>query len=72
MDDILHLVVTVTFPQTPHNFALNISTLSTDLPYFSQTFGNMSNVKFQSLSLIGWIGEISAEVKHSGYCVQQV
>jgi hypothetical protein len=58
----LRFDVTVTFPRTEDGSALSINRFLTDLPIFSQTFADMSNVAFDKLYLKSALAAIRAEV----------
>ncbi|KAJ6564076.1 hypothetical protein B0H19DRAFT_991161 [Mycena capillaripes] len=57
----LRFDVTVTFPRTEDGSALAINRLLTDLPIFSQTFGDMSGIAFDKLHLKSALAGIRAE-----------
>ncbi|KAJ7673778.1 hypothetical protein DFH06DRAFT_1081622 [Mycena polygramma] len=57
----LRFEVTVTFPSTEDGSALAIKQFLTDLPIFSQTFEDVSNVNFGTLDLKSAVASIRAE-----------
>ncbi|KAJ7777698.1 hypothetical protein DFH07DRAFT_797566 [Mycena maculata] len=57
----LRFEVTVTFPQTSEDSPLAIKKLSTDLEIFTQIFGDVSNINFNSLFVKGSLGGVYAE-----------
>ncbi|KAJ6600695.1 hypothetical protein B0H10DRAFT_696271 [Mycena sp. CBHHK59/15] len=64
--DKLRFEVTVTFPRASDDLPLAINNLSTDLGIFSQTFGDMSDIVFKSLSLKAALAPIYAESLYAG------
>ncbi|KAJ7176885.1 hypothetical protein C8R46DRAFT_45945 [Mycena filopes] len=57
----LRFEVTVTFPRTEDNSALAINNFSSDLEIFAQTFADLSNIQFETLSSKAALSAIHAE-----------